>query len=219
MKITWQPSDETGRSGLHAFTEHYDAVPPISKLLTDGSPRLLTGDRMGVAAALAFGHFSSGSIVLPRPVGPGVAQAVEEYCAGSWTVVGPVSFEPVALPIGTTTVVIGAARDYLPVNRWGQVRQIKLDIRRSDAYAGQLVSVDEFVLASNAWLHAATEETGDIRHYLGELAVAVLFAESLQADSIALPAHVDLSSEASRKIANLLAAGRLGLLAGSQLAL
>ena len=215
MKITWQPADDTGRCGLVASVEHYDAIPPFAKLLTDGSPRLLTADRMGVAAALAFGRYSSGSLVLPRPVGPGVAQAVEEYCAGSWTVVSPVVFEPAALPIGTTTFILGGGPDYAPSNRWGRPREMNLDIRRSDAYSGQLASVDELVIASNAWLHAAGEDPSDIAHYLGDLAVAVLFAESLQIDSISLPASVDLDSVVAQKIRTLLTACRLGLVSRS----
>ena len=211
MQITWQPSDDTGRSGLVASIEHYDAIPPIAKLLIDASPRLLTAERLGAAAALAFGRFCSGNVTLPRPVGPGLAHAVEEHCSGSRTVVGPIVFEPAALPMGTTTFVIGAPQGYTPLNRWGEPREVKLDIRRSDAYAGQLASLDEFVVASNAWLHAAVEDPTDINHYLGELSVAVLFSESMQVDAIALPRAVNLDVPAARRIVNLLAACRLGL--------
>jgi hypothetical protein len=211
VKIIWQPTDDTGRSGLAAVVEQYDAVPPISKLLFDGAPRLLTAERMGAAAALAFGRFSSGSVVLPRPVAPALAQAIQDYCAGSWTVVSPVVFEPAALPVGASTFVLGAPPEFRPDNEWGRPRQFKLDIRRADAYAGQLASMDELIIASNAYLHAATDDVTDIGHFLGDLAVAVLFSESLQVDSIALPHTVDLGSAASQKIQNILAACRLGL--------
>lgn len=211
MQITWQPSDDTGRSGLLATVEHYDAVPPISRLLMDGSPRLLTAERLGCAAALVFGRYCSGTVTLPRPVGPGLAHAVAEHCAGSQTVVGPIVFEPAALPLGATTLVITGGETYTANNTWGRPREMTLDVRRSDTYAGQLASMNEFVLASNAWLHSATEDPTDIGHYLGELAIAVLFSESLQVDRIALPADVDLESDAAHKVRGVLAACRLGL--------
>lgn len=214
MIVTWSPMDETGRSGLVAEPQEYDGVPPFAELWFDASPRLLGNDRLGVAAALAFGAFTKGTITMPRPVSPAVGASVARYCAGEWTNVEPVEFKPAALPVGSTDLLVGAPKDYEAENRWGAPRVVKLNVLPSHQYGGQLASLAELSLASNAWLHSTGDDPRDISTLRGQIVVAILLAESLQGDCIFVPRAVDLTRPDAVLVADLLASCRLGLDSG-----
>jgi len=214
LRVEWTPESDLGYGGLFAVPESYDASPIVAALLIDGCPTKVTAERLGVAATLAFGRYASGSLTLPAPVSPEVAEAVEDYCE-SWVAVGPLRLEPKPLPSGNTTFVLGGKSHNRVKNGWGRPREVALDVRRSDKWSGKLTAVDELIVASNAWLLGTASDPSDLGSYLGHLAVATLFAESLAVDTIALPAEVDISIGGWSRVQALLASARLGLIESS----
>lgn len=169
-----------------ASPERYDAIPYISELMIDGRPRVVSSDRLAVAATLAFGPDSSGSMELPLPIGAATAQAIQAFLAPTWTTVGPIDFVPRALPVGVTRMhlTMDSSAERLIANRFDEQRTVHFDLRRSDRFAGQLMSLDRHIVVSNAW---AFGEADSKRSLMAALAVGVLFAESLQTDIIEFP--------------------------------
>jgi len=211
VRIEWvHDFGGTGSGGLFATPEAYDAEPLVPALLIDGCPVSVPAERLAVAAALIFSRHASGVITLPEPVSPEVAHAVEVY-VDTWVAVGPIRLQPAALPGGTGMFVMDGPHVALQ-NGPGRPRQISLDVRRSDRWAGRMVAIDEVVVASNAWLHGDAGDTSDIRSHLGPIAVAALLADSLDVDTINLPLAVDRETRAWQRVQSLLASSRLGLL-------
>jgi hypothetical protein len=210
VKFEWQGNSEAGGSAIIASPESYDAVPFMKELMIDGRPRVVSADRLAVATILAFGFDSSGSVELPFPIGPTTAQAIQEFLDPTWVTVSPIDFVPKALPIGVTrmhlTMDSPAERNIL--NSFDKQRTVHFELRRSDRYAGQLMSLDHHIVVSNAWIFGEAESE---RSFLAALAVGVLFAESLQVDVIEFPQLVRLLPETARSVSKLLQSCRLAL--------
>ncbi|NKX55356.1 hypothetical protein [Arthrobacter mobilis] len=210
MKFDWQGNTDTGGSAIVAQPERYDAVPFVNELLIDGRPRVVSGDRFAVAAALAFGQETSGSMDLPFPLAPATAQAIQQFLHPTWVNLTPIEYVPKALPIGINRLhltVDGAAAQPIG-NTFDKQRTIHFDLRRSDRYAGQLMSLDHHVVVSNAWMFG---EPDSKRSLCAALAVAVLFAESLQVDAIEFPALMTRPDGLTDSINALLQSCRLAL--------
>ena len=212
MKISWS-ADYVGRHLLHAAPHDYDGVPPISALLIDERPKVLSPDREAVAGALVFGRYAAGTFEFPRKFSPAVASAIEVYCGGSWVSPGPIEYYPKALPEGSRRAVLqsGGSLDRLASGPDGAVN---FSVLRSDTYSGALLSLGAFAIASNAWLHG--ELGGGLERLTVPLAVGGLFAEDLLIDEFFLPATVGWSTEEESAIRRLLGACRLGLVIGGQ---
>ena len=210
MKFEWQGNSEVGGSAIIALPERYDAIPFVNELMIDGRPRLVSYDRLAVASILAFGSDSSGSLELPFPVGPTTAQAIQEFLNPTWVTVSPIDFVPKALPIGATrmhlTMDSPAERDIL--NRFDGQRTVHFELRRSDRYAGQLMSLDHHIVVSNAWIFG---QVGSERALTAALAVGVLFADSLQVDIIEFPQLSRAWPETAAAVGRLLQSCRLAL--------
>lgn len=210
MKFEWQGNSEAGGSALVAIPDRYDAVPYINELIIDGRPRLVSAERMAVAATLAFGSDCSGSMELPFAAGPATAQAIQGFLHPTWVAVSPIDFTAKALPVGVTRMhlTVDSTFERKAVNTFDEQRTVHLDLRRSDRFAGQLMSLDRQIVVSNAWMFG---ETGSRRSLLAALAVAVLFAEGLQADVIEFPELRRALPEVAEAADNLLKSCRLAL--------
>lgn len=210
MKFEWLGNSEAGGSALIASPERYDAVPYIEELMIDGRPRVVSADRLAVAAILAFGFDSSGPIELPFPVGPTTAQAIQEFLNPTWVAVSPIDFVPKALPIGVTRMhlTMDSPAERKILNSFEKQRTVHFELRRSDRYAGQLMSLDHHIVVSNAWIFGEAESE---RSLLAALAVGVLFAESLQVDIVEFPQLTRLLPETAESVNKLLQSCRLAL--------
>lgn len=212
MKIEWESHDPAGRAAIRAIPEEYDATPTVERLFIDGMPINVTPDRFGVAAALAFGRWTAGHLTLPYAVSPTVAEAIQEFSSPTRLMVEPIEYDAKALPVGLGSLLLSTdeVAPALPDNEWGEPRKIIFNVRRSDIWAGTLSNLDCYTSCSNAWIFPGAEASAyeRIQPYL---AWAVLFAESLQADSIQLPSNLDLAEVDVTSLRDLLAACRLGL--------
>lgn len=210
MKIEWQGNSEAGGSAIIATPERYDAVPYINELKIDGRPRVVSADRLAVAATLAFGPDSSGSMEFPFPVGAATAQAIQAFLAPTWMTVGPIDFVPKALPIGVTRMhlTMDSSAERFVANKFDEQRTVHFDLRRSDRYAGQLMSLDHHIVVSNAWIF---DEADSKRSLTAALGVGVLFAESLQADVVDFPQLSRALPETAELASKLLQSCRLAL--------
>lgn len=210
MKIEWQGNSEAGGSAIIASPERYDAFPYIGQLMIDGRPRVVSADRLAVAATLAFGPDSSGSMEFPFPVGAATAQSIQAFLAPTWTTVGPIDFVPKALPIGVTRMHLttDASTEREIANKFDEQPTIHFDLRRSDRYSGQLMSLDHHVVVSNAWTFGQADKK---RSLMAALAVGVLFAESLQTDVIEFPQLGRALPEIAESVNILLQSCRLAL--------
>lgn len=178
--------------------------------MIDGRPRVVSADRLAVAAILAFGSDCSGPVELPFPIGPTTAQAIQEFLSPTWIAVSPIDFVPKALPIGVTRMHLttDAPAERRIRNSFDRQRTVHFELRRSDRFAGQLMSLDHHIVVSNAWMFGDAESQ---RSLLAALAVAVLFAESLQVDVIEFPLLTRTLPEAAQAVSNLLQSCRLAL--------
>lgn len=210
MKFEWQGNTESGGSALIATPDRYDAVPFVNELMTDGRPRLVSAERVAVAATLAFGSDCSGSLELPFAAGPATAQAIQEFLHPTWVVVSPIDFTAKALPVGVTRMhmTMDAALERCIDNKFDHQRSVHFDLRRSDRYAGQLMSLNQQIVVSNAWMFG---ESGSQRSLLAALAVGVLFAEGLQADVIEFPQLGQAFPDLAHAAGKLLQSCRLSL--------
>lgn len=210
MKIAWTTHDNSGRHGLRAEVGTYDAVPPIDTYFFDGPPILNDPDRVAVAAVLLFGRYTSGALEAPDACSPATASAIVRYLEPAAVSVTPVSLEPRALPVGAGLCIVSEEGDEVtaPANAWGARRNFVLRSLRSDQYSGALASMSTLDIATNGWLHARTGDVGLTRR-AASIALAVLYAETLQFDEIAVPTtKVDPNS--LRRTRDLLASVRLG---------
>jgi hypothetical protein len=105
-------------------------------------------------------------------------------------------------------LTVDAAAQRPIVNHFDKQRTVHFDLRRSDRYSGQLMSLDQHIVVSNAWMFG---EAGTKRSLAAALAVGVLFAESLQVDVIEYPQLLSAAPEAVASINKLLQSCRLAL--------
>jgi hypothetical protein len=210
VKISWVSGDHSGRWGVRAVPEAYDAVPHLDTLLMDGSPLQLNHDRLAVAAALTFGRYVSGSLELAKACSPATAAAIARYLAPAHATVTPVTLEPRALPIGAGVCIAADEDDEFvaPKNARGARRVFVLRGLRSDRFAGSLATMESLDIATNAWLHARPGD-GALQLRASSVAVAVLYAETLQVDEIAVPPLACQESDVKR-VRDLLGSARLG---------
>lgn len=212
LKIEWESPDPAGRSAIRAVPEEYDATPELERLMIDGLPTNVSADRFGVAAALAFGRWAAGHLTLPFAVSPTAGEAIQEFFAPTRLVVEPIEYAARALPIGLGSLILSTSESFSkpPQNVWGEPRKIQFHIKRSDSWAGTLSNLDSYTSCSNAWVFPG-EDCSVYEGILPYLSWAVLFAESLQADSIQLPSLGELTLDEESSLRALLASCRLGL--------
>ncbi|OMH24539.1 hypothetical protein BKD30_08145 [Tersicoccus phoenicis] len=207
MIITWG-SEYIGHVGFTANPEDYDAEPPIRSLWFDAGPVAMNADREAVALALTFGRYASGRFQVVHKFSPVVAHAIEASMQPVWTTPSPIEYYPKALPIGSRTLDVHWTDEPAPSLNLGNEAQ--LAIQRSDRSAGSMRGLNRMTLSSNAWLHADTRGS-ELVQIFPLIAVAVLFAEDLNADVLRIRGQFDESSDEWINLVRLLATARLGI--------
>lgn len=202
MKVSWS-STHDNRIGFHTELHEYDAVPPVAALLIDHAPAMINAEREAVASYLAFGHWVSGDLQLAHKVGPNTASAIERDMSFVDVRPSPLEYYPKPLPTGSRRVSVdfdgsgvsssGPFISVLPASRWN----------------GALRSHNGIALGSNAFVFDAAASGGHVAIRC-RLAVAVLFAEDLLADTFVLRAN-DVDAREISRIRKLLAAVNIGL--------
>lgn len=203
MKITWK-STNYGQIGFHTELQEYDAVPPAESLLLDHAPASMNPEREAIAAYLAFGHWTSGDLQLPHRLGPNTAAAIEHDMRHVAVRPSPVEYYPKPLEFGLREVHVGFDADAVR----NDVSSIA--VLPASEWSGALRGLKSLAIASNAFVFdiaASKDTTQGIR---SRLAVAVLFAGDLSADTLVVNANGVPEAERERLTALLLAV-RLGI--------
>lgn len=193
MKIT--RDDTPTEWAVRAEPGEYDAYPPILRFSVTRHPDAgeLHPDRLGLAAYLVFGPYTSGALELPAGISPALARAIELDAAPVPVRPVPVSYAPAKLPIGSRSVSACAG-----------ARAESEEGQGGDSGSGIDVS------ASNGYLIG-----GDAARRLEtELAAALLHAEAWEADELVLDANALAEEErdhVERRLRRLTEPVRLGV--------
>lgn len=201
MRITWK-STHYGQVGLHAELDEYDATPPVDALLMDHAPMLKNPEREGIAAYLAFGRWVSGDLALPHKIGPNTAAAIERDLELVHVRPRPIEYYPKPLEIGVREVSVhfehagdscGSSITVLPASRWsGSIRGLQ-----SVSVASNAIAFDDSL-------------SGSFRSVRARLAIAVLFAADVSANTLVVRGDLIAGTERHR-IEALLLSTRLGV--------
>lgn len=204
MKVSWK-STNYGQTGFHIDQlGEYDATPPVDALLLDRAPRTLNPERQAIAAYLAFSPWVSGDFTLPQRLGPNTAAAIERDLEHVQVRPAPVEYYPKPLEVGIREVSVVV--DQMGHRGSGAF----INVLRASEWAGSIRGLQSIAVASNAFALDAASST-DLESVRARLAVAVLFAGDLSADSLALPDRPDLPASEREALRSLLLAARLGL--------
>lgn len=202
MKVTWK-STHYGQVGFHAELQEYDAVPPAESLLLDHAPASMNLEREAMAAYLAFGHWTSGDLQLPHRLGPNTAGAIERDMKHVPIRPSPVEYYPKPLELGLRDVCVGFDASYVR----NDIPSIA--VLPASEWSGALRGLASLAITSNAFVFDTAASTEATRGVRSRLAVAVLFAGDLSADTLVINAEGVPKTERQRLTALLLAV-RLG---------
>lgn len=187
MILEWHETEQS-MSSLVAQPEEYDAFPPVNALLIDALPKLRHPDREALAGYLAFGRWTSGDLVLPDPLSPHVAEAIEADALPIRLRPRNVVLTPRALPRGERAVALHFGA---PCN---SPTSPALAVVPSTLARGVSDVGSKLVVPSNAFVL----DHGDSPQVRARLAVAVLFAADVDADSVHLDGSLVPRDEAVR---------------------
>lgn len=204
MKIKWV-NNSLGQSGFKATAVEYDALLPVDTLWMDKAPQKMNPEREAIAAYLAFGEFASGEFELYRKMGPTTATAMVADSEPTQLFPQPIEYYPKPLPLGLRKGYVGVSPDILGKDLDGIDAVIA--VLPSDQWNGSMTSHKKLAVASNGFLIDALNR-GGIR---ARLAVAVLFAEDLNIDSLLVPGDLVPDEQERKALEDLLLACRLGL--------
>lgn len=200
MKITWKGTNY-GQIGFHVELDEYDATPPVKALLMDQSPIIRNAEREAIAAYLAFGRWVSGDLHLPHKCGPNTAAAIEQDLVHVQVRPGPIEYYPKPLEIGIRDVSVR-------IGGHPSVSDLpSIQILRSSEWSGSVRGLQSIAVASNAFALDSFDMRG-VLAIRAQLAVAVLFAADLSADTLVLPSSIPLAEKT--RLTALLLAARLG---------
>jgi hypothetical protein len=187
-----------GRYQLVSVLGEYDAHPPVDRLIVDHPPRVENAELIGMACYLAFGRWCGGELQLPVKVGPATANAMMRDAAvsGVSLLPSPIEYYPKPLPLGVREVRLSRM---LRIDSAAAVYDVRVD-----QWAGSLRSHTSVVVPSNSFLLDGM--AGNVR---ASLAVALLFANDVQVDSLVIEEHVP--EDEKDKLAALLSAVRIGV--------
>lgn len=167
-----------GRLTYSAEPEKYDGVPPIRRFLLDHGPLKLNQEREAVACFLLFGRWTGGALKLPQPLGPATAAAIERAAHPVPVRPETVAYDPRDLALGDARMVVHTGPPEVAS------RGTHLWALRSDEWNGSLRAHRGVAVASNYFAFRSDADPAAVRALL---AIALLFAEDLNADSIVLP--------------------------------
>ena len=187
-----------------------DAHPPMDRLIFERAPRVLTPDRLAVAASIVFGEYCSEEINFKDSVTTQTGAAIRRFVNGRIAVV-PIDAEPRRLPIGATILRLVGDGDVAPESSRSifGMREISFRPSRIDLAAGVRSGLHSFEIGSNGWLLGAIAPVPCPSAI--EIASAVLFAEELEADRIIVPSRLHPGDAIAATLTDLLESVRLGL--------
>lgn len=204
MKITWK-STYYGQVGFHTELQEYDAVPPAESLLVDHAPASMNLEREAMAAYLAFGHWTSGDLQLPHRLGPNTATAIENDMKHVPVRPSPIEYYPKPLELGIREVHVGFDTSYVR----NDVASIA--VLPASEWSGSIRGLRSLSVSSNAFVFDTAASTDTAPGIRSRLAVAVLFAGDLSADTLIVNGDSIPEAEKTRLTALLLAV-RLGII-------
>lgn len=204
MKFT-SIREVTGRFGIRAQAGEYDGRMLLPELWVDKAPSNVTPDRFAVSSVLAFHAHISGEIIFENGISPATAEAISEFMAPVFVAPQPIQFRPIMLPKGTSEFQVfqNESQKSSTRNAIDETRKITVDIKRSDQWAGSMMSFDRLCLSSNSWLFS--DECLEEQIIYPNLALAVLFSEDFDIDTIVVDVKI------SDALKRLLSAARLGI--------
>lgn len=187
-----------GRYQLVSVLGEYDAHPPVDRLIIDHQPRAENPELVGMACYLAFGNWCGGELQLPVKIGPATADAMarDSARAGVGLLPAPIEYYPKPLPLGVREIRVSRSLDRMPADTI-------LDVR-IDQWSGSMRSHTSVILPTNSFLFDS--QSGGVRAHL---AVAVLFANDIQADQLVVEGVV--SEAEMERLTALLSAVRIGV--------
>lgn len=209
MKFTWQSPDSTGRMGIRAEPQYYDAHPFPEAYLMDSVPLIADSGHLFAASLLLFGRDVSGEVEMMFPLSPAAAAAGERYLELPQTTIHPIDREAKAIPKGAVRCL--ALQDEeasgISPNSWGMSRWFIVREMRSDVWSGSLSTTEELRIATNGYLH---RRGGGLESRLSSIAAAVIVATTMQADEIVVPHIGSRDLGLADRVADLLSNVGLG---------
>ncbi|MDO4783501.1 MAG: hypothetical protein Q3997_00200 [Propionibacteriaceae bacterium] len=179
MKIDYLPASPRWTS-LKAEVVDFDGLPPVNTLRVDWPYETTSSDRIAVAGALAFSHWSAGRMDFQKPISALTAQRITEWYAvdNVWVSPGPVRTGGLFLPRGSRSacLVLGDVHESLPG---------ALPIAMVGPSTGTAVRPEWVELASNASFFALPGDSSPV--LLAALAAVVLSAEQLHINTLSFP--------------------------------
>lgn len=187
-----------GQYSLAAVLGDYDGQPPVNELIVDHPPRVENPELIGMACYLAFGRWCGGELQLPVKVGPATADAMRRDAAASGIglLPAPIEYYPKPLPLGVREARLSRSLD---IDEKAAIHDVRID-----QWAGSLRGHSRLVVPSNSFLIDGVGN--EVRAHL---AVALLFADDMQVDSLSVESAA--SEDDRPNLASLLSAVRIGI--------
>lgn len=203
MILEWTTTPE-GLPALVATRHEYDAVSPAASLRIDALPSERHPDREAMAGYLAFGRWASGDLVMPWPLSPVVAEAIEDDASPIRLRLRDVAYAPRSVPQGCRRINLCLEPTSAPLD------DDTLVVVPSTRAAGESITGSTLVIPSNAFILDA----GSVGSIRARLAVAVLFAADVDADVLVL-CGTGLAPREESRLAALLHSVNLELCVGN----
>ncbi|GAA0037286.1 hypothetical protein [Brevibacterium metallidurans] len=203
MKVTWKGTNY-GQVGFHTELQEYDAVPPVDSLLMDHAPAFVNPEREAMAAYLAFGHWTSGDLQLPHRLGPNTATAIENDMKHVPVRPSPVEYYPKPLELGIREVYVG----FTPADIRNDVPSIA--ILPASEWSGSMRALSSLAVASNAFVFDLAASPHPVIAIRARLAIALLFAGDLSADTLIVDGE-GISDIERKRLSALFISVRIGI--------
>lgn len=187
-----------GQTGYEVELSEYDSLPPSRHLLTHGLPVNIDADREALALYLVFGPWCGGEFFVPKGMSPHTSATITRDSFPVPFQPQPIAFAPKALPSGNHPV-------HVSFDPSDSGKDHSITILPNHTWLGCLRSSQSLTLGSNAFVFQ--HEADDLLPLVG---VCILYAESLNVDSLVLP--TSFASEQLSRLSTLLSAVNIGLI-------
>lgn len=180
---------------MKAVPGPFDGRPPVDRFVLGGSPLRSHPDRIGLAAFLTFGCYSSGEFILPSPIGPELSSAIEDDCQPIRVRPSPVEYVPRIMATGKRSVTV--RQGHTPSLDEPQIQVVPRVSADGLFRWGNTISVSSNSFAFDMGLRAV-------------LSVAVLFAEDLDAADLLVQVPRPIEGREEGRLRQLLLSVGLG---------
>lgn len=214
MKFSLVSDRANDTAALLATAGEYDALRFPDAVSLEPAPRRVDPDRFAVAAVLAFGDRASGGVELEVGVSPLCAEAVRRYLAPFVSQVTPVVYEARKAARGLHRLVVSDRRvsaGTTPPAAPGAGRDLVLEVAPVDRVNGVQRAVGHTTVITNAGLLRVPGTETTLMGALPLIALAVLYAEDLEADSIEITVEEEVDRAQLGLLRELVASTGLGL--------